>query len=87
MTEEERYAAKGTFINGNIKKGEVKQESWMEMIKSIIENETNVKSSIRNLLNSISTYNNVPRKQVKFVVCKFVLLPCIFFTYQFLEFH
>lgn len=68
LTEEERYAAKGTFANGIIKKGEVKQESWIEMIKSIIDKEPNLKPSIRNLLNTISNYNNVPRKKPKFVV-------------------
>lgn len=68
MTEEERYAAKGAFVNGIVKKGEVKQESWIEMIKSIIEKENNLKPSIRNLLNTISNYNNVPRKKPKFLV-------------------
>lgn len=68
LTEEERYAAKGSFSNGVVKKGEVKQESWIEMIKSIINEEENLKPSIRNLLTSISNYNNVPRKKPKFLV-------------------
>lgn len=72
MTEEERYAAKGAFANGIVKKGEVKQESWIEMIKSIIEKETNLKPPIRNLLNTISNNNNVPRKKIKFIVSELI---------------
>lgn len=68
MTEEERYAAKGAYANGIVKKGEVKQESWLEMIRSIIEKETNLKPPIKNLLNTISNYSNVPRKKPKFLV-------------------
>lgn len=60
-------------MNGIVKKGEVKQESWIEMIKSIIEKETNLKPSIRNLLHTISTYDNVPRKRPKFLVNKAII--------------
>lgn len=72
LTEEERYAAKGAYANGIVKKGEVKQESWLEMIRSIIEKETNLKPSIRNLLNTISNYSNVPRKKPKFLVGNYI---------------
>lgn len=68
ITEDERYAAKGTYANGIVKKGDVKQESWVEMIKSIIDKERNLPPNHRNLLNTISTYNNVPRKKIKFIV-------------------
>ncbi|XP_050300314.1 uncharacterized protein C16C10.8 [Anthonomus grandis grandis] len=67
ITEDERYAAKGTYKNGIVKKGEVKQESWLEMIKSICETETNLKPSCRKLLETISEYSNVPRKKQKFL--------------------
>lgn len=68
ITEDERYAAKGTYTNGIVKKGEIKQESWVEMIKSIINKEKNLSPSHRNLLNTISSCNNVPRKKNKFIV-------------------
>lgn len=68
FTEDERYGAKGSLPNGIIKKGEKKQESWMEMIHSIINEEKNIKLPHRNLLNSLSGYNNVPRKKAKFIV-------------------
>lgn len=68
LTEDERYAAKGTYVNGIVKKGEVKQETWLEMIKSILDKENNLKPSCRNLLNTISHYNNIPRKKPKFMV-------------------
>ncbi|XP_044270782.1 cell growth-regulating nucleolar protein [Tribolium madens] len=67
ITEEERYSAKGSIPGGVVKKGEVKQESWTDMIKSIVQTETNMKPSLRNLFNSISNYSNVPRKKVKFI--------------------
>ncbi|XP_028151051.2 cell growth-regulating nucleolar protein [Diabrotica virgifera virgifera] len=66
ITEEERYAKKGSMPNGIVKKGEVKQESWVEMIKSILE-QSNLKPSHRNLLNTICTYSNIPRKKPKFL--------------------
>lgn len=53
---------------GVVKKGEVKQESWVEMIRSIINEEPNMKAPHRNLLNKISSYSNVPRKKPKFIV-------------------
>lgn len=68
FTEDERYAAKGSLPNGIVKKGELKQESWTEMIRSIINEETNISLPHRNLLNIISSYNNVPRKKPKFIV-------------------
>ncbi|CAH0547262.1 unnamed protein product [Brassicogethes aeneus] len=67
ITEEERYAAKGSLPNGVIKKGEVKQESWVDMIKSIIDTEPNLPPPHKNLLNTISSYNNIPRKKQKFI--------------------
>ncbi|KAJ8934700.1 hypothetical protein NQ318_009575 [Aromia moschata] len=67
LTEDERYAAKGTYVNGITKKGEVKQESWVEMIKSILESDINMKPSCSGLLNNISNYGNVPRKKNKFM--------------------
>ncbi|CAG9862590.1 unnamed protein product [Phyllotreta striolata] len=66
LTEEQRYSAKGTVPNGVVKKGELKQESWVDMIKSIIEKETNLRPSQRNLLQTISNYDNTPRKKPKF---------------------
>ncbi|ERL88178.1 cell growth-regulating nucleolar protein [Dendroctonus ponderosae] len=67
ITEDERYAAKGTYKNGIVKKGEVKQESWLDMIRSICETEKNLKPSIKHLLETISEYTNVPRKKQKFM--------------------
>lgn len=66
MSEEKRYSGKD-FVE-KTKKGDVKQESWMEMIKSIIMHESNLKPQHKNLLETISSYNNVPRKRVKFIV-------------------
>ncbi|CAH1119563.1 unnamed protein product [Phaedon cochleariae] len=67
ITEEERYSAKGSLLNGVVKKGEVKQESWVEMIASILDKEPNMKPAHHNLLNTILGYSNIPRKKPKFM--------------------
>ncbi|CAG9833709.1 unnamed protein product [Diabrotica balteata] len=66
ITEEERYSRKGSIPNGIVKKGELKQESWVDMIKSILE-QSNLKPSNRSLLNTICNYSNIPRKKPKFM--------------------
>ncbi|XP_072393521.1 uncharacterized protein [Diabrotica undecimpunctata] len=66
ITEEERYSRKGSIPNGIVKKGELKQESWVDMIKSILE-QSNLKPSHRSLLNTICNYSNIPRKKPKFM--------------------
>lgn len=68
ITEDERYAAKNSIPIGIPKKGELKQETWLEMISSIIAKETNLKPAYRNLLNAVASYTNVPRKKAKFIV-------------------
>lgn len=40
----------------------------MEMIKSILMHEPSLKPQYKSLLNTISNYNNVPRKKIKFIV-------------------
>ncbi|XP_066148522.1 cell growth-regulating nucleolar protein [Euwallacea fornicatus] len=67
LTENERYAAKGTYKNGIVNKGDVKQDNWLQMIQSICVYEKNLKPSLRQLLETISEYSNVPRKRAKFL--------------------
>ncbi|XP_057667747.1 cell growth-regulating nucleolar protein [Diorhabda carinulata] len=66
LTEEERYAAKGSLPNGVVKKGELKQESWVDMVKSILKDDK-LTAPQRSLLSTISSYNNIPRKKPKFL--------------------
>lgn len=68
LTEDQRYGAKGSLSNSIVTKGEAKQESWLESIHAIMNSEPNLKPSIRNLLNIISNFANVPRKKPKFIV-------------------
>lgn len=65
ITEDERYSAKGTVHS--VKKGEVKQSSWVQTVNSIIELQQNAKPSVKQLLEMVSKYDNIPRKKVKFV--------------------
>ncbi|KAL3285157.1 hypothetical protein HHI36_019278 [Cryptolaemus montrouzieri] len=67
LTEDERYAAKGTYQNGIVKKGELKQELWSDTIRSILNEKSNLKPNCRNLLNHIVNFSNVPRKKQKFL--------------------
>lgn len=67
VSEDQRYGAK-KFNKGVIKKGEMKQESWVEMIRSIIKEVPNIKRSQRDLFNKIAGFDNVPRKKSKFMV-------------------
>ncbi|XP_025832468.1 cell growth-regulating nucleolar protein-like, partial [Agrilus planipennis] len=67
LTEDERYAAKGSMPIGVQKKGEAKQDAWVEMIRAIIQEDINMKPQNKNLLLTISKHNNVPRKKQKFL--------------------
>lgn len=81
FTEDERYAAKGTEV-GLPKKGEAKQESWVDMIRSILKEEPRMKPPHRNMLNKIACFNNVPRKKPKFIVSSMkVVCSCICKTF------
>jgi len=67
VSEAERYAPKGSFSKGLVKKGEVKQESWTEIIQSVTEKTTNVKAGQQHVLNLLANSTNVPRKKNKFM--------------------
>jgi len=68
ITEEERYAAKGSLPSqGVVKKGEVKQQSWTDLVQSIVENTTNATGGQRKVFEIMSNSSNVPRKRNKFI--------------------
>lgn len=69
VTEEERYAAKGSIPNGVVKKGEVKQQSWTDLLQSITNTTPNATANQRRIFEVISNSVNVPRKKNKFIVC------------------
>lgn len=69
MTEDERYG--GKEFNKVQRKGEAKQELWVEMIRSIIKEQKDLKPALRDLLHKIANFNNVPRKKMKFMVIRY----------------
>lgn len=67
MTEEERYSAPGFKPKPSARKGEQKQSSWVDVAQAVLE-KANLPMKHRSLLEAISSYDNIPRKKVKFVV-------------------
>ncbi|KAM3937829.1 cell growth-regulating nucleolar protein isoform 2-T2 [Leptodactylus fuscus] len=63
LTEDEKYGGKG--FEAKAKKGDVKQQQWIQRIQEVMK-KPNISNNIRNILNQISTFDNVPRKKTKF---------------------
>ncbi|XP_034837356.1 cell growth-regulating nucleolar protein-like [Maniola hyperantus] len=65
VTEEERYSAKG--FAAKEKKGEKKQNVWVDMIQSVLDEQKDASSNVLRILETISKHNNTPRKKPKFI--------------------
>lgn len=65
ITEEERYSGKG-FIPKE-KKGEKKQNAWLEMLQSVLDEQKNASRNVLRIIETISKHNNTPRKKPKFI--------------------
>ncbi|XP_026464190.1 cell growth-regulating nucleolar protein-like [Ctenocephalides felis] len=63
VTEMERYSDKSYVAKTN--KGEAKQSSWIDAIQSVI-NESNARPAVKEVLQKLATFENVPRKKAKF---------------------
>ncbi|XP_073504540.1 cell growth-regulating nucleolar protein [Phyllobates terribilis] len=63
VTEDEKYGGKG--FEAKAKKGEEKQVQWIQRIQEAMKKPT-ISSDVRNILNQISTFDNVPKKKAKF---------------------
>lgn len=66
MTEAERYNGKDYVAKPNANKGERKQQEWICVVNSLL-NGTDLSHVERNFLNSLSKYENIPRKKSKFL--------------------
>ncbi|KAK6634474.1 hypothetical protein RUM43_011875 [Polyplax serrata] len=66
LSEKERYSAKGNSAQRAQDKGEKKQKTWHECMQMVLKKPT-LKPDERDLIRSISKYDNVPRKKAKFV--------------------
>lgn len=65
ITEEERYSGKG-FVSKE-KKGEKKQNAWVEMLTSVLDEQKDAPRNVLRIIETITKHNNTPRKKPKFI--------------------
>ncbi|XP_017394387.1 cell growth-regulating nucleolar protein [Cebus imitator] len=63
ISEDQKYGGKG--YEGKTHKGDIKQQAWIQKINELIKR-PNVSPKVRELLEQISAFDNVPRKKAKF---------------------
>ncbi|XP_032631670.1 cell growth-regulating nucleolar protein [Chelonoidis abingdonii] len=63
ISEDQKYGGKGYEAKAN--KGDVKQQEWIQKIHEVIK-KPNISLKVRNILEQMHTYDNIPRKKVKF---------------------
>lgn len=63
ISEDQKYGGKAFEAKAN--KGDVKQQQWIQRIHEVM-NRPNITPNLKNILNQISTYDNIPRKKAKF---------------------
>ncbi|XP_067896399.1 cell growth-regulating nucleolar protein isoform X2 [Heterodontus francisci] len=63
ISEDQKYGGKG--FEAKAKKGDVKQQQWVQKVHEAM-NESNVNPKVREILEQIDSYDNLPRKKVKF---------------------
>lgn len=67
ITELERYSGKDYVAKANQNKGQKKQEAWVDIVRSITEKKKNLSGGVTKILETISSYDNIPRKKAKFL--------------------
>ncbi|VVD00238.1 unnamed protein product [Leptidea sinapis] len=65
ITEEERYSGKG--FQAKEKKGEKKQNAWVEMLQSVLDEQKDASKNVLRIIETIGKHNNTPRKKPKFI--------------------
>lgn len=63
ISEDQKYGGKGYEAKTN--KGDVKQQQWIQKVHEAM-NKPGVGAKLRDVLQQVSTYDNVPRKKAKF---------------------
>ncbi|NP_001085756.1 Ly1 antibody reactive S homeolog [Xenopus laevis] len=63
ISEDQKYGGKAFEAKAN--KGDVKQQQWLQRIQEIMK-KPSISPNIRNILNQMSSYENIPRKKAKF---------------------
>lgn len=63
ISEDQKYGGKG--YEGKTHKGDLKQQAWVQKVNELIKR-PNVSPKVRELLEQISGFDNIPRKKAKF---------------------
>ncbi|XP_038827062.1 cell growth-regulating nucleolar protein [Salvelinus namaycush] len=63
ISEDQKYGGKG--YEAKSKKGDVKQQQWIQRIQEAM-NKPGISAKLKDVLNQVSSYDNVPRKKSKF---------------------
>lgn len=66
LTEAERYGGKDYVSKPNANKGERKQQEWICVVSNLLNGTTDLSKAERNFLQTLSKYENIPRKKAKF---------------------
>lgn len=67
VTEAERYGGKGFIAKPGQNKGERKQNAWIEIVQSVLDENTRLSGTLRQLLERVAQQPNTPRKKPKFI--------------------
>ncbi|KAJ7999670.1 hypothetical protein DPEC_G00196820 [Dallia pectoralis] len=63
ISEDQKYGGKG--FEAKSKKGDVKQQQWIQRIQEAM-NKPGINAQLKGVLQQVSSYDNVPRKKAKF---------------------
>ncbi|NXI10723.1 LYAR protein, partial [Irena cyanogastra] len=63
ISEDQKYGGKGFEAKTN--KGDAKQQEWIQKIHEVMK-KPNISPKVRNILEQIRAFDNIPRKKVKF---------------------
>jgi len=67
VSEAERYGGKGFIAKPGQNKGERKQNAWLEIVQSVLDENTKLSGTLRQLLEKVAQQPNTPRKKPKFI--------------------
>lgn len=65
ISEEEKYSGKNFVPKANANKGEAKQQQWLQQVQTAID-KVKANPQLRDLLERMKDYPNIPRKKAKF---------------------
>lgn len=67
ISEQERYGGKDYVAKAGANKGERKQQEWICVVNNLLNGAMNLSNAEKNFLNSLSRFENIPRKKAKFL--------------------